>query len=77
MKMSRPMRARGLKLISPCVDVHDDGSRPMRARGLKQFIEVIAERIEMVAPHAGAWVETHCEDADLQHDSRAPCGRVG
>ena len=33
-------------------------SRPMRARGLKQFIEVIAERIEMVAPHAGAWVET-------------------
>ncbi len=59
---SRPPRARGLKLTK-----HDDDrfelrklfrSRPPRARGLKHFC--IARRASwlLVAPPAGAWIET-------------------
>ncbi len=31
----------------------------MQGRGLKQSIKQIAKIIYLVAPHAGAWIETH------------------
>ncbi len=34
------------------------GSRPTRARGLKQVIKYICLYEQLVAPHAGAWIET-------------------
>ena len=58
-RVSRPMRARGLK--------HNEGgdikvtarmSRPMRARGLKLVAAQLVVVEVVVAPHAGAWVET-------------------
>ena len=33
-------------------------SRPMRARGLKQIWKRSAASLLIVAPHAGAWIET-------------------
>ena len=30
----------------------------MRERGLKHFISFMAAKIILVAPHAGAWIET-------------------
>ena len=34
-------------------------SPPMRGRGLKPLGRTAAGRFEAVAPHAGAWIETH------------------
>ena len=55
---SRPMRARGLKQRLCNNGSQPDRSRPMRARGLKlpQSIEILLGIL--VAPHAGAWIET-------------------
>ena len=55
--MSRPLRARGLKLPQFEIQPHEDVSRPLRARGLKRLA---AHTINMtyVAPPAGAWIET-------------------
>ncbi len=36
----------------------DDASPPMRGRGLKQSGERQRRKIDRVAPHAGAWIET-------------------
>ena len=33
-------------------------SRPTRARGLKLFIDLTLVYLFLVAPHAGAWIET-------------------
>ena len=52
------MRARGLKLAFRLACVHHHVSRPMRARGLKLEPESGAQKSALVAPHAGAWVET-------------------
>jgi len=52
------MRARGLKLVdSPDFDP-DFMSRPMRARGLKHYLTPCRVASNLVAPHAGAWIET-------------------
>ena len=56
--LSRPMRARGLKRAVTADGGGMGGSRPMRARGLKLECEVIRRHLDLVAPHAGAWVET-------------------
>ena len=52
------MRARGLKHRHHAP--HCDGlvSRPMRARGLKLQRGLVVEFRQLVAPHAGAWIET-------------------
>ena len=52
------MRARGLKLNEREVMVNKTLSRPMRARGLKQLLLSDRHQLIVVAPHAGAWVET-------------------
>ena len=57
-KRSRPTRARGLK---PCIvsgRVVQSLSRPTRARGLKLAGRAIVLKPSLVAPHAGAWIET-------------------
>ena len=33
-------------------------SHPTRVRGLKQPLVVKVEKSDLVAPHAGAWIET-------------------
>ena len=55
---SRPVRARGLKPYhrapwpAPC------WSRPVRARGLKHHYRIAIMQSRLVAPRAGAWIET-------------------
>ena len=50
----------------------------MRARGLKHGLREDGIDMAVVAPHAGAWVETVVNVLqDLPHLGRAPCGRVG
>ena len=52
-------------------------SRPMRARGLKRSTVFQVLRDLLVAPHAGAWIETFILlAASSPIISRAPCGRV-
>ena len=51
------MRARGLKPVLDGRPPYIRRSRPMRARGLKPVVSE-AEMFAIVAPHAGAWVET-------------------
>jgi len=53
------MRARGLKLVMAGVLVGQKVSRPMRARGLKLDYSMPNRFGYVVAPHAGAWIETH------------------
>ncbi len=55
---SRPMRARGLKLIRSAYILAIFTSRPMRARGLKRPSGLVSSAVVSVAPHAGAWIET-------------------
>ena len=75
---SRPMRARGLKLECEVIRRVHQQSRPMRARGLKPNNSLYWFWCRKVAPHAGAWVETHCAmNFTVSSVSRAPCGRVG
>ena len=58
MARSRPMRARGLKLAEEGDLLGERQSRPMRARGLKQLHPERRDELRLVAPHAGAWIET-------------------
>jgi len=56
--LSRPSRARGLKLFEQQKTKAKLLSRPSRARGLKHIAAVFLDRIQIVAPLAGAWIET-------------------
>jgi len=56
--MSRPTRARGLKLEEERKMKYQLKSRPTRARGLKHDENNEEIVFEGVAPHAGAWIET-------------------
>ena len=53
------MRVRGLKHILVECSVHKLKSHPMRVRGLKLNKEQYKQVVKMVAPHAGAWIETY------------------
>ena len=44
----------------------------MRARGLKLEYEVIRRHLDLVAPHAGAWVETDTEPQVVYYDMSRP-----
>ncbi len=56
------MRERGLKLVLfDCIKLNF-WSLPMRERGLKQVFLGLALVILLVAPHAGAWIETFWMD---------------
>ena len=74
---SRPVRARGLKLSKTDVKDTSLASRPVRARGLKHGeLSQLAKRV-LVAPRAGAWIETITRRIiRAAMASRAPCGRV-
>jgi len=56
--MSRPARARGLKLHCDNNVSAATASRPARARGLKPSLQVHEAPAALVAPRAGAWIET-------------------
>ena len=75
--VSRPSRARGLKR-GPCgVGLLLEVSRPSRARGLKLIYYLTNTIPHIVAPLAGAWIETlilPCRVMTLY--CRAPRGRV-
>ncbi len=54
-----------------------DESRPTRARGLKHPRSAKKSLKAIVAPHAGAWIETSAVPfASMFQLSRAPRGRV-
>ena len=55
---SHPTRVRGLKLACRgcCGAVAE--SHPTRVRGLKPICRILAASWAVVAPHAGAWIET-------------------
>ena len=56
---SHPMRVRGLKHIKNMSDKPVIMSHPMRVRGLKRMGLLLCLLRVVVAPHAGAWIETH------------------
>ena len=56
--MSRPARARGLKLGEQGEVWNQLASRPARARGLKPNGIKVMNKTPTVAPRAGAWIET-------------------
>ncbi len=56
--MSRPVRARGLKLGCYKEKIYQTESRPVRARGLKLLYCLMSFVRPHVAPRAGAWIET-------------------
>ena len=58
MKMSPPMRGRGLKQGGRDHRNIIRMSPPMRGRGLKLGTLILAFFERYVAPHAGAWIET-------------------
>ena len=55
---SHPMRVRGLKLMKTTKIGGRAVSHPMRVRGLKLCYNQNDLPAGMVAPHAGAWIET-------------------
>ena len=57
-RVSRPVRARGLKHSSSPSGHGSRLSRPVRARGLKQRLVLPDGIAQHVAPRAGAWIET-------------------
>ena len=75
--MSRPTRARGLKLAGADEYSLRNVSRPTRARGLKRNSQATSLTIFKVAPHAGAWIETRWAESNEERSwCRAPRGRV-
>ena len=56
--LSHPLRVRGLKLTTVLGANPPLPSHPLRVRGLKQDIVGEAEQLVIVAPPAGAWIET-------------------
>ena len=52
------MRVRGLKLTADFHCLPLAQSHPMRVRGLKLDLRRIARVAPLVAPYAGAWIET-------------------
>ena len=55
---SHPTRVRGLKLWTGLSLSSGKRSHPTRVRGLKPMIAALAGLAPLVAPHAGAWIET-------------------
>ena len=62
--VSLPTRERGLKHLSGQHGTLVDWSLPTRERGLKRLIMPQPSTHPMVAPHAGAWIETRAGNAN-------------
>ena len=76
-KKSPPTRGRGLKPAASVQTAVLPASPPTRGRGLKLDGRSMRLRIQSVAPHAGAWIETTLKDAVLAAaSSRPPRGGV-
>jgi len=76
-KTSPPMRGRGLKPLTVGVSMLETPSPPMRGRGLKLKEMLSTTTACIVAPHAGAWIETPPpNDQNRKSLSRPPCGGV-
>ena len=74
---SHPMRVRGLKPLSPYLLDYTSKSHPMRVRGLKHIKRLCSSTPRLVAPHAGAWIETITMlSPKVTIVSRTPCGCV-
>ena len=56
--MSLPSRERGLKLCIATAESTEEASLPSRERGLKPGIDLGSVKCCVVAPFAGAWIET-------------------
>ena len=57
-RVSHPTRVRGLKLKTNLIYITQKRSHPTRVRGLKLDVPVTRRPHDLVAPHAGAWIET-------------------
>ena len=57
---SHPTRVRGLKQVYKREGIFNFLSHPTRVRGLKLNVFATLSLVDMVAPHAGAWIETVC-----------------
>ena len=74
---SRLMQARGLKHTEQRAHIDLVVSRLMQARGLKPLLPRCAPPSQIVAPHAGAWIETQRRHLRMRsRDRRASCRRV-
>ena len=76
-KRSPPMRGRGLKLAEEYYAALESQSPPMRGRGLKLKPGKLLDRVAVVAPNAGGWIETPAGRNNCQRAARRPlCGGV-
>ena len=66
------MRERGLKQVFAPRDVPQAVSLPMRERGLKPYKSASAHNMPLVAPHAGAWIETARKPGECPAQQVAP-----
>ena len=55
---SPPTRGRGLKHVRQRLAAAVTQSPPTRGRGLKRYDDPQTLVLRLVAPHAGAWIET-------------------
>ena len=55
---SHPLRVRGLKLRGLYISKLVLPSHPLRVRGLKHLLKRYKNDLPIVAPFAGAWIET-------------------
>jgi len=76
-KLSRPARARGLKLFTHPAILWKQPVAPRAGAWIETVIKVYLVHGSFVAPRAGAWIETMAK-AQLSGAtiSRAPRGRV-
>ena len=56
--LSHPVRVRGLKQLIFILLLIANWSHPVRVRGLKLCTAVFKIEVGIVAPRAGAWIET-------------------
>jgi len=74
---SRPMRARGLKLIVSEAARVQRRVAPHAGAWIETNSAYSLMKVPAVAPHAGAWIETYFTSVSRKPCSgRAPCGRV-
>ncbi len=74
---SLPVRERGLKHHGRRAPGRHLLSLPVRERGLKRQFIPVAWSPQVVAPRAGAWIETmYRRHAKGHRTSRSPCGSV-
>ena len=75
--LSHPVRVRGLKLNLRPLVMPRSQSHPVRVRGLKLIRYGEDAPTQLVAPRAGAWIETYNLSSNGNvHMCRTPCGCV-